>query len=346
MNEQETTIDLRGILLETIEGVRSGKVDARKASAIASLSKVVIASAKLDLDYASAQSKGLIVDGNATPLRHLDRRSREPEQRTQAIASPAGETEGDDQEEDYSDDDEDDLPRFKPAEDVAYTLGSFGEIEPAVIKRGDIEWEKEMVARAQSGDREAMEKLWASHFCWVKKLTTKFAMAVNWDVQVALSEAAVVFIEIVGRCDSSKSRLTTLISIALVQGLRRSRNRDNPVKIPQGYNGAGHKYHEEVQRAIGATSYDDPDGPYGEMGPPGSYEVDYEREAEGNESLDVVLDSMECLSQREREILGMRYLEGKTLEEVGSVIGVTRERVRQIEKKSLTRLRNQLGVVV
>lgn len=51
---------------------------------------------------------------------------------------------------------------------------------------------------------------------------------------------------------------------------------------------------------------------------------------------------MGTLTERERLVLRLRYgfnEEPKTLEEVGQIIGVTRERIRQIEKKALSRLK-------
>jgi len=45
------------------------------------------------------------------------------------------------------------------------------------------------------------------------------------------------------------------------------------------------------------------------------------------------------LSDREFKIFEMRFHETKTLEEVGKHFGVTRERIRQIEAKSLLKLR-------
>jgi RNA polymerase primary sigma factor len=47
------------------------------------------------------------------------------------------------------------------------------------------------------------------------------------------------------------------------------------------------------------------------------------------------------LSAREkmRLILELRYIEGMTLEQVGDIMGVTRERVRQIEAKAIRILR-------
>lgn len=47
------------------------------------------------------------------------------------------------------------------------------------------------------------------------------------------------------------------------------------------------------------------------------------------------------LTQRERmrRVLELRYLEGMTLEQVGQMMNITRERVRQIEAKAIRILR-------
>jgi RNA polymerase primary sigma factor len=58
---------------------------------------------------------------------------------------------------------------------------------------------------------------------------------------------------------------------------------------------------------------------------------------------EVVL-ALEGLHERERGVLEMRYgllgEEPRTLEEIGALYGVTRERIRQIEKKTLAKLRH------
>jgi len=58
-------------------------------------------------------------------------------------------------------------------------------------------------------------------------------------------------------------------------------------------------------------------------------------------SIDEALDS---LKEREAKILrlyfGLDDQEPMTLEEIGSILGITRERVRQIKEKALVRLRH------
>ena len=59
---------------------------------------------------------------------------------------------------------------------------------------------------------------------------------------------------------------------------------------------------------------------------------------------EAVLEALDELNDRERQVVRLRFgLEdgqARTLEEVGREFGVTRERIRQIESKTLAKLRH------
>lgn len=59
----------------------------------------------------------------------------------------------------------------------------------------------------------------------------------------------------------------------------------------------------------------------------------------------LIRSSLEVLTPREREIVERRHLRdpGDTLEEIGRDLGVTRERVRQLEGASMTKLRRHVS---
>ncbi len=72
--------------------------------------------------------------------------------------------------------------------------------------------------------------------------------------------------------------------------------------------------------------------------------VDTRAAAEAGALQRAIAEALEELTPREQRILRMRFGIGgtadHTLEEVGKVFGVTRERIRQIEAKALAKLRH------
>ena len=71
---------------------------------------------------------------------------------------------------------------------------------------------------------------------------------------------------------------------------------------------------------------------------------DPERQATTELARVAVASALDELAERERGVLELRYglsgQEPRTLEEIGELYGVTRERIRQIEKKTLAKLRH------
>ena len=72
----------------------------------------------------------------------------------------------------------------------------------------------------------------------------------------------------------------------------------------------------------------------------GSYLPDFDRPFD----LQVLRETLasDVLTERERKVLLGRYWDNRTLEEVGAAVGLTRERVRQIQMRALAKLREAL----
>jgi len=73
-------------------------------------------------------------------------------------------------------------------------------------------------------------------------------------------------------------------------------------------------------------------------------DVDPSDSIERDQLREAVREVLEDLPERDQEVMRMRFgidgSEGATLEEVGNAFNITRERVRQIEVRTLSRLRN------
>ena len=62
------------------------------------------------------------------------------------------------------------------------------------------------------------------------------------------------------------------------------------------------------------------------------------REAEKSE----VWEAVDLLPPRSKYIMRLRFIEGRTLEETGEMLNLTRARIKQIQDESLDRLRQML----
>ena len=110
---------------------------------------------------------------------------------------------------------------------------------------------------------------------------------------------------------------------------------------------------EAIRRAMKAVSTGNqaPTGINGEAADfaemcPDSRNAEPEAESEHREEFAMVLKLLESIDQRDARVIRLRFgLEGQpplTLKEIGREVGLTRERVRQIEMEALRRLQSQL----
>jgi RNA polymerase primary sigma factor/RNA polymerase sigma factor len=68
----------------------------------------------------------------------------------------------------------------------------------------------------------------------------------------------------------------------------------------------------------------------------------YQNDLDKQSVIRTVLQAVECLDERDKFIIRNRFFEHKTLKELGQQLGITKERVRQIEIRSLRILREAL----
>ncbi|MCP4940112.1 MAG: sigma-70 family RNA polymerase sigma factor, partial [Phycisphaeraceae bacterium] len=110
---------------------------------------------------------------------------------------------------------------------------------------------------------------------------------------------------------------------------------------------------EAIRRAMKAVSTGNqaPTGINGEAADfaemcPDSRNAEPEAESEHREEFAMVLKLLESIDERDARVIRLRFgLEGQpplTLKEIGREVGLTRERVRQIEMEALRRLQSQL----
>ncbi len=71
----------------------------------------------------------------------------------------------------------------------------------------------------------------------------------------------------------------------------------------------------------------------------GSGRSELSEELEHEQNKEAVKAAMRRLNKREQQVLRMRFMEDHTLEEVGRHLGITKERVRQIQAKALDKVR-------
>ena len=153
------------------------------------------------------------------------------------------------------------------------------------------------------------------------------------------SAAMLGLIRAVDSFDPSRGRLTTVVARVIQNGIYRDAGRHTgTVSLPSSISKSmtPETQKQFAMASIGATSIQDiPTNHRGLLTPehPADDIDDDEKEA-----MHQWIET--CLSEREREVIQAR-LDGKKLREVGESLGVSRERVRQIEETAIAKLKQK-----
>ncbi len=202
--------------------------------------------------------------------------------------------------------------------------------------------EKELFRKMQDEDcMESRRLLIESQIGLARMLIGKHYLHRNnrMEFDELMSCANLACVEAVDRFDPSRgTRLSSLLSFVVrtAVGLRFT---PGPFYLPyfSQYNA---KYKAEAWqtvssvRSLDSLEYEDTSLVNSQSAPTEAVDIEDELEL-----MRVALDKM---SERHRYVLKARFLDGRTLKAVGIELGLTRERVRQIEGKALEKMREIL----
>ena len=209
--------------------------------------------------------------------------------------------------------------------------------------------EVELARRRDAGDGEALDRLIVANLRWAVRVATRHRHVHGGD-QDDLEQAAIGgLMRAARKFDPDRGvRFSTYATWWIRQALARHAGEARLIHVPENPQA---RASEEAARARAIASIDEPN----EHGSTPSELLADRGEApeeamRREEAAGVLAAAVRRLGPRDAEVLRRRYgLQGgepETLKEVGDRLGLTRERVRQIEKRARERLARLLAPAV
>ena len=230
---------------------------------------------------------------------------------------------------------------------------------------------EDLIKRYQNGEKIAAEELLRENYGFIRKKTSDYYYIWKdcrcFDNDDVISCAMIGFLKAAKKCIFDEN--TAFLSYAdfyIFRELQHLRVLDNPIHIPtriwEDYrNGRllenNEPLFDRVKKATddlinlddilledpclySVTFDDDFAMDYSESIPNNS--LSPEELAEYNESVKELSEAVSTLTQREQTILYLRFCKNMTYQAVGKEFNLTRERIRQIEQKSILKLKRKL----
>jgi len=232
----------------------------------------------------------------------------------------------------------------------------------------------QLLERARRGDQEAREKLVNCNYRLVFNIIKRFEGR-GYESDDLFQIGIIGLIKAIDNFDPSfKVKFSTYAVPMIIGEIRRFLRDDHPVKITRAMKEKGvqvrqsrenlirklgreptvaeialdlNMANEEVILAIEAAQT--PVSLFETVGQAGdeSSELidclssDDEQESGWLERIDL-LDAMECLPERERQIISLRYFQDKTQTEIGEEMGLSQVQVSRLEQRAVSKLREYL----
>ena len=200
----------------------------------------------------------------------------------------------------------------------------------------------DVIRRAKAGDHAAQTALLKQHAGAIYRMAFRYVKTSPWaDVEDLAQAGRLGFLRAVELFDEARGvKLMTYCSWHVRSYVEREAERAGVIRVPTPARRTMH-LQEDKNRALSCLSIDN--WPKGEH----YLAIDLPWPERKNEVWDeadraAIRQALGVLENRERTIIEARFFEGLTLKETGRRLGITRERVRQIQVDAIKKLRRSL----
>ena len=194
------------------------------------------------------------------------------------------------------------------------------------------EQESEMCRRMHEGDAEARELLILSGVNATASVALRFLRSGDWTSEDLVSMGLEALVSKIDRFDSRRGRLTTFISYVVWRALSKlCKEQRSVIRVP-----CNSRFCEKRRLAWNVRSLTS-------LEPPGTEEPMVLSDTSSLEDKKAVVNAaIGLLSEKQRNIIRLRYFDGKTLQSIGNMLGVSKERARQLVAAALQKVRKTL----
>jgi RNA polymerase sigma factor (sigma-70 family) len=194
----------------------------------------------------------------------------------------------------------------------------------------------ELARSAQAGDTQSRNALIMRHFGFIHLLVRRQCRGCKSaiDAEELIGEGVHGMARAIATFDESKGfKLTTYAHLPITQRVRRAINQHDAVLKRPDNMPKGKQRDAWLQATTPAIDVHDPALGLSLRDDGALSRLDLE------EQRLISRWAMDQLEERERNVIVMRMVDGLTLAEAGAVLGLCRERVRQIERDAIARMR-------
>lgn len=212
------------------------------------------------------------------------------------------------------------------------------------------EEELDLFARwREQGDRSAYETLVESQLAWARTLATRYCHSSGGrDIDAVESAAYLGVLRAVDKFDPARGyRLTTLVFHG-VRSTIHDRDEGGAIRVSRNAKYAKTDAWRRAKRTVPILVKDSDGQLTNQTDVPWHFDqfAFYDEQEENEPVQRQLVEALAALPWRQRTVIESRFFARDKLDQIGQRLGVSKERVRQIERQALRTLREKLGASV